>query len=63
MSLLHRQRAILRHSTFRSQAEALTCQAYRQRRDFQKVAQICGEVVTHDGGSAIADAYDRRLAD
>lgn len=63
LSLLHRQRAILRHSTFRPQAEALTCQAYRQMQDVQRAAQVCGEVVAHDGGRAVAAAYDRRLAD
>ena len=60
LSLLHRQRALLRHSNFRSQAEALTCQAYLQLEDAPKAEQVCGEVVAHDGGSAVADAHDHR---
>jgi len=46
LSLLHRQRAILRDSRFRAQAEALACQAYRQMRDVQKAAGVCKEEVT-----------------
>jgi hypothetical protein len=58
LSLLHRQRAILRHSKFRSQGEALACQAYIQMQDFQKAARDCDEVVAYDGDDSIAEAYD-----
>ena len=61
--LLHRQRAILRHSSYRSQAEALTCQAHLQMQDAEKPEQVCGDMVAHDSGSTVAAAYDRRLAD
>ncbi len=58
LSLLHRQRAILRHSKFRSQGEALACQAYIQMQDFQKAARVCDEVVAYNGDGSIAEAYD-----
>jgi len=48
LSLLHRQRAILRHSRFRAQAEALSCQAYRQLGDTRNAARACDAVVAYD---------------
>jgi hypothetical protein len=57
LSLLHRQRAILRHSKFRSQGEALACQAHIQMQDFQKATRVCDEVVAYNGDGSIAETY------
>jgi len=59
LALLHRQRAILRHSRFRAQAEALSCQAYRQMHDFGNAARVCDAVVAYDGEVVTAEVLER----
>lgn len=57
LSVLHRQRAILRHDKYRSQGQALACQAYVQTQDLRKAQQACDEAVAHAGTGVIAGTY------
>lgn len=57
LSLLHRQRAILRHARYRSQGQALACQAYVQTQDLRKAEQTCDAAVAHAGTGGIAGTY------
>jgi hypothetical protein len=57
--LLHRQRTILRFDQFRSQRDALTCQAYLQIENLPEAARVCDGAVAYAGDDSYAEIYDR----
>lgn len=61
LSLLHRQRAILRHEKFLGQRNALTCQAYFQKQQFLKAERACAEALAQGHSAAkLPQLYTRR---
>lgn len=58
LSLLNRERAILSHGKFRSQGEALACQAYIQKGDLHRAQQVCEELLAQAGAGAAKGAYE-----
>ena len=63
LSLLHRQRTILRFDQFRSQRDSLACQSYLQMEDFQEAAHVCDEGVAYGGHDSFQNAATALMTD